>query len=125
MAQQETGVNIEQAFALANEWGMSVTFGDNGQPVFTPAQVEQVAKTTAKPTKATPAKAKPTNAFYKEVIVGGRKSRQARKNFREHKANGRLPRTVDGALYTLKQAIAMGIATKSGNPTAKFKASQS
>ena len=125
MAQQETGVNIEQALAYANKMGMSVTFGDNGQPVFMPAQVESVVKTTAKPTKATPAKAKPTNAFYKEVIVGGRKSRQARKNFREHKANGTLPRKIDGALYTLKQAQKLGIATKSGNPTAKFKASQS
>ena len=125
MAQQETGVNMKEALALANELGMSVTFGDNGQPVFTPAQVQSVVKTTAEPTKATPAKAKPTNAFYKEVIVGGRKSRQARKKFRAHKANGTLPRTVDGALYTLKQAIAMEIATKSGNPTAKFKASQS
>lgn len=126
MAQQQTEVNIwKQAVALGAEKGHNVILMTDGRIVFETAQVQEVVKTTAKPTKATPAKAKPTNAFYKEVIVGGRKSRQARKNFREHKANGTLPRTVDGALYTLKQAIAMGIATKSGNPTAKFKASQS
>jgi hypothetical protein len=69
------------------------------------------------PTKTPAAKAKsPTpknkpNGFMKYMS----ETKAARNKLKAHKKAGRLPRTLNGSLYTLKQAVAAGMVTKAGN----------
>jgi len=100
--------------------GFKVTVAANGSTTIELADATMSKVATATPSKNETTLAKQT--AWKAKQAAWANTQTARDNMAAHKKTGKLPRRVNGKLYSLETARKLGMVTVYGNPTKAQKA---